>query len=107
MRQLESSNTTNLGAFRKQSFMLVMLHFEDFYIVATKAYDLIKNKLLHSYHLKEYNPRVGYHPEGYINFVKKKQILTGYTHIPLHVEDYFKNMEDQEVEKFAKKYIQE
>jgi len=51
--------------------------------------------------------RKGFDLKGFIDFARRKQNLSGYTHVPYPHDDIIRNMEEAEVELVIKKYNRE
>lgn len=71
VRQLSMSNAKHLGGAHKQVFMPSTLHFRDFTIVSTKAYEMIEKKLVEEYNLYGHKAQKNYDSEGYIHHCRK------------------------------------
>lgn len=54
VRQMNVSNAQHFGGTHKQVFLLETLHFGDFTIVSTKAYEIIDRRLIEDYNLYEH-----------------------------------------------------
>lgn len=67
VRQMSVSNAQHFGGARKQVFLPRTLHFSDFTIVSTKAYDIIDKILIQYYNLYEHTGQKNYDPKGYIH----------------------------------------